>query len=271
MNARAVEHGDWQRRWRQLVKAIVRVNSAQGEHQLLDWLMRPGEPLVLGFINAHAMNSAAVSQKFFDAVGSADVLVRDGVGMAILLRLLNQSPGRNLNGTDLIPKILARCAGGSIAFFGTRDPYLSKAQHVVTKQIAPGSSCVTAHGFLETAAYVRIAAMHRPGVIVLGMGMPRQEEVAMTLRAALGYPCLIVCGGAIIDFLGKKKPRAPSFLRRAGLEWAVRLALEPRRLFMRYVIGNPVFLLRALDFAIRSRNEVRTALRLEAGDYANHQ
>jgi len=65
----------------------------------------------------------------------------------------------------------------------------------------------------------------------------------------LGFPCLIVCGGAIIDFLGGKMPRAPRWMRRAGLEWAFRLGLEPRRLFRRYVIGNPVFLARTLSLA----------------------
>jgi hypothetical protein len=84
------------------------------------------------------------------------------------------------------------------------------------------------------------------------MGMPRQEEVAIALRAALGFPCLIVCGGAIIDFLGGKVPRAPVWMRRCGLEWAFRLGREPRRLWNRYVHGNPRFLKRAWSMAMRS-------------------
>jgi len=106
---------------------------------------------------------------------------------------------------------------------------------------------------------VRLAAAHRPAIIVLGMGMPRQEEVAGLLRAALGFPCLIICGGAIIDFLGGKTSRAPAWLRRAGLEWAFRLALEPGRLFRRYVIGNPLFIARALKLAAQSLRQERGA------------
>jgi exopolysaccharide biosynthesis WecB/TagA/CpsF family protein len=82
--------------------------------------------------------------------------------------------------------------------------------------------------------------------------MPRQEEVAVLLRAALGYPCLIVCGGAIIDFIGNKTSRAPAWMRRTGLEWAWRLALEPKRLFKRYVLGNPLFLARSLWLTAQS-------------------
>ncbi|MDB5874136.1 MAG: b-glycosyltransferase, Glycosyltransferase Family 26-like protein [Ramlibacter sp.] len=249
----------WQARWHQLVKGIVRVQSARGEEQLLDSLAHPVEPLVLAFVNAHAMNSAAVSEEFFNALMAADLVLRDGSGMAILLRLLNQPPGLNLNGTDLIPKILARYAGRPIALFGTQDPYLSQAREAIETRIAPASHCVTAHGFLETQAYLHLAAQHRPALIVLGMGMPRQEEVAVVLRAALGYPCLIVCGGAIIDFLGNKTSRAPLWMRRTGLEWAYRLALEPKRLFKRYVVGNPLFMARALRLAAQALRQERGA------------
>ena len=77
--------------------------------------------------------------------------------------------------------------------------------------------------------------------------------MACTLRAAVGYPCLIVCGGAIIDFMGGKTSRAPTWIRSTGMEWAWRLAQEPKRLFERYIIGNPVFLARALSLARRSQ------------------
>jgi N-acetylglucosaminyldiphosphoundecaprenol N-acetyl-beta-D-mannosaminyltransferase len=245
----------WQARWQELVKGLVRVHSVLGEQQLVEWLMRPGEPRILAFVNAHAMNAAAISGKFFNSLASADLLVRDGIGMAILLRLLNQPPGLNLNGTDLIPKILSQCRGGSLALFGTQEPYLARARAAVTSRIAPGVECIAAHGFLDTASYVGLAAAHRPAVIVLGMGMPRQEEVAVALRTAIDFPCLIICGGAIIDFLGNKTSRAPGWVRRSGLEWLFRLALEPRRLFRRYVIGNPLFIARALRMAAQSRHE----------------
>ena len=68
----------WQHRWQQLVNAIVRVHAESGEQQLLEWLSRPDEPVVLAFLNAHAMNAAAVSKDFFNAVLSADLVLRDG-------------------------------------------------------------------------------------------------------------------------------------------------------------------------------------------------
>jgi exopolysaccharide biosynthesis WecB/TagA/CpsF family protein len=249
----------WRPRWQELVKSVVRVHSARGEELLLETLAAPTESRVLAFVNAHAMNSAASSPEFFDAVMSADLVLRDGAGMAILMRLLHQAPGLNLNGTDLIPKILRRYAGERIALFGTQEPYLETARNVIATRLAPGSECITANGFLDVAAYVRLATQHRPSLIVLGMGMPRQEEVAAVLRTALGYPCLIICGGAIIDFLGGKTSRAPGWMRASGLEWAYRLALEPKRLFRRYVLGNPLFIARALRLAATSPRPDRGA------------
>lgn len=244
---------DWRRRWSLLLEKIERVQGPAEGQALLAELSHPRAPSVLAFANAHAMNSMAVSAPFFEAMRSADRVLRDGSGMATLFKLLRMEPGLNLNGTDLIPKLIHAFDGRSIALFGTREPYLENAWQRVRQDLAPHSAVIHANGFLDAEAYAALAAEHRPALIVLGMGMPRQEEVAAQLRGVLGYPCLIVCGGAIIDFLGGKTPRAPLWMRKTGLEWVFRLALEPRRLFQRYVIGNPLFLSRALLLASLNR------------------
>ncbi len=241
----------WAGRWAALVRHVTRVQGPSGQRQLLQWLARPARPHVLAFVNAHAMNSAARDARFFEALQGADTLLRDGVGMALLMALLNQRPGLNLNGTDLIPRLLRGQGSPSIALFGTQEPWLSRARAAIERDLAPGSVCVTAHGFLPQDRYVDLAVAHRPRLVVLAMGMPRQEQVAQALRAALFEPCLIVCGGAILDFLGGRAVRAPGLVRRCGLEWAWRLACEPRRLFGRYVLGNPLFIARALRLALR--------------------
>lgn len=247
---------DWPTRWQTLVCAALRIHGPRGEQQMLDWLASPVRPRVLAFINAHAMNAAARDDAFFQALCKADVVLRDGIGMAVLMTLLNQRPGLNLNGTDLIPRILRRYAGAPIALFGTQSPWLDQAARTIACELAPGSPCVTAHGFLPAQEYLQMAQSHEAALIVLGMGMPRQEEVALVLRAGMSRPCLIVCGGAILDFLGGRAVRAPRVLRRMGLEWCWRLALEPRRLFRRYVLGNPLFLARSLRMAVRGLRQL---------------
>ena len=248
----------WPLRWQALVRTTVRVHGARGQTQLLDWLAHPDRPRVLTFVNANAMNAVAEDGRFYEALMASDTMLRDGVGMALLMTLLNQQPGMNLNGTDLIPCILRRYAGAPIALFGTREPWLSNAMQAIVHDLAPGASCVTADGFRSTDEYLRLAQAHAPALILLGMGMPRQEIVAQALRAALYRPCLIVCGGAILDFLGGRMPRAPWVLRVLGLEWTWRLARAPRRLFRRYVMGNPIFIGRALRLGLRGLRPLPT-------------
>lgn len=244
---------DWRQRWIRLIGKIKPIQSHADEQDLLFCLCAPDSPLVLAFANAHAMNMLAKSSSFFKALASADIVLRDGTGMATLFRLLKIPPGLNLNGTDLIPQLLQRFNHHCIALFGTQSPYLDHAVKAVAANLAPGSRLVSTHGFLDVDAYVALAAVEHPSVIVLGMGMPKQEEVATALRERIDFPCLIICGGAILDFLGGKTQRAPPWMRRAGIEWIFRLSIEPKRLFQRYVVGNPVFLARALLLATSRR------------------
>ena len=242
----------WRQRWRQLVQRIERVPTEAATGHVLRRLSQPQRPTMLGFVNAHAMNSVAGAADFYEALVSADTLLRDGSGMATLFSLLGMPPGCNLNGTDFIPRLITQFSGRSMALLGTREPSLSRAASAVA-QLAPASQLTLAHGFLPVDDYVHLMQAQPCALIVLGMGMPRQELVACSLRAQLDYPCLIVCGGAIIDFLGGKTARAPVWMRRLGLEWVYRLAQEPARLFRRYVLGNPLFLARALRLRLAQR------------------
>jgi len=242
----------WQQRWLLITEKIQVVDSPADEQSLLQRMGAPTQPVVVAFANAHAMNTVARSRSFFDALHLADCVLRDGSGMKILFRLLGQNAGLNLNGTDLIPRIIGQFDGRRIALFGTQEPYLQRGM-LAAHQYAPRSEFVTADGFLELNAYLSLAMAQKSDLIVLGMGMPKQELVAQALRTRLNFPCTIVCGGAIIDFLAERTARAPMWLRKAGMEWAYRLAKEPTRLFHRYIVGNPVFLLRAMWMAASTR------------------
>lgn len=244
----------WRWRWSTLVQKIERLEKPSDRHSLIQSLGRTDKPLILAFVNAHAMNMLSKSESFFDSLNAADIALRDGSGMGILFNQLNIPPGLNLNGTDLIPDLIKQFNGRDIALFGTQDPYLENGKKFILKNLASQSKCVTADGFLNDVAYISLACKQRPALIVLGMGMPRQEAVAVALRSIIDFPCLIICGGAIIDFLGGKTMRAPLWVRKVGLEWLFRLRMEPRRLFGRYVIGNLLFLLRVI--VLSSLNQV---------------
>lgn len=259
----------WLSRWEELLTLIHVVRTEPEVTELLQSLAQPQRPITLAFINAHAMNCAVNDLRFHAGLIAADHVLRDGSGMALLFKAMNRAPGLNLNGTDLIPRLMAHFASARIALYGTTEPFLSRsAEAIASPALAPQSEVTTANGFHEPQHYLQLAQQHRPGLIVLGMGMPKQEAVAALLREQLEHPCIIVCGGAILDFLGGKVTRAPRLLRSLGLEWVYRLAKEPKRLFSRYVIGNPVFIARTLRFAADQRQLLprfnRAAPRAEA-------
>jgi N-acetylglucosaminyldiphosphoundecaprenol N-acetyl-beta-D-mannosaminyltransferase len=227
-----------------LVDTIRLVHDAAAQDRLIAGLAAPERPVVAAFVNAHGFNLAWEDEAARALFLGVDMLLRDGKGLEMLCRGLGRDPGLNMNGTDLIPAVLARIGARPLAVLGSADPWLSGA---CTRLEADGRRIVARlDGFQPDAAYLDLIAETRPEIVVLAMGMPRQEQVAAALRAAFAdRPMTILCGGAIVDFLAGRFTRAPGWTRRLGLEWAWRLMLEPRRLFRRYVIGNALFLARA--------------------------
>ena len=227
-----------------LVLGLHIVADPDAETALLDGLTAPAAPATLAFMNAHAVNLCRASADTLAAFQGQDMALRDGSGLKILFRMLKREPGLNMNGTDLIPRILDRFKGRRVALWGTRDPHLAAAAERLR---AEGHDLVSViDGFSPFETYLEALAETDPDLVVLAMGMPRQEQLAQRLRASGGRPRLIVSGGAIADFLGGRFSRAPAIFRKLGVEWVYRLALEPARLAQRYLVGNIVFLMLAL-------------------------
>jgi exopolysaccharide biosynthesis WecB/TagA/CpsF family protein len=239
---------NWRLNWQAVVKQIHLTTDSAAKVGLIDNFVDGVGARTLGFVNAHALNSAVTDQAFAADLLTLDHIVRDGVGINTLYRMLGIRAGLNLNGTDMIPEIIARFAGKRIALFGTQLPVVHRAAARLRQ--VHGCDIVVADGFQPDGFYLKLAATARPDLIILGMGMPKQERVAHLLKFGLNHDVAIVCGGAILDFLSGHVSRAPLWMRSTGLEWAYRLSLEPKRLFRRYVIGNPLFLLRSAILAV---------------------
>jgi N-acetylglucosaminyldiphosphoundecaprenol N-acetyl-beta-D-mannosaminyltransferase len=195
---------------------------------------------IVSFVNAHAINIACKNSDFFHALKSADLLLRDGTGTQILLRGIGKEPGLNMNGTDLIPRLLLANKSQPIALCGsTAQTAAAAAGWLRRKGVRHVTHC---DGFRPLDSYLEELRAQQPRIVILGMGMPRQELLSAMLAKELPGPMLIVNGGAILDFMGGRFRRAPMMIRRMGLEWLFRLLLEPGRLWRRYLLGNLVFL-----------------------------
>jgi exopolysaccharide biosynthesis WecB/TagA/CpsF family protein len=222
-----------------VLQSIRTIRDASGRDVLLDVLPDTAKPLVVSFVNAHAFNMAWSDPAFAADLCGADMLLRDGVGVAVMMRALGREPGVNMNGTDLIPQIVARFAGKRVALCGSVEPYLGKAADYVR---ALGCEVVlTKDGFLAPQEYAKSVAAAKPDLVILAMGMPKQEAVAALLKETLHDPVVIVNGGAIVDFWAQRFPRAPLLWQRMQMEWLFRLLQEPQRLWRRYLLGGVVF------------------------------
>lgn len=234
---------NWKDGWMRILNKVRVVHDMADEAVVLNDMSSVSESRVLAFVNAHAMNLAAKDVQLLEALLGANYLFRDGSGMAILYRLMGLCSGLNMNGTDFIPKVLEMNRGKRIAIWGTQEPYLSEAVLLI-KQRYNLEVVSIHHGFEVIDFYIDLSKTVQADLILLGMGMPKQEQLANQLRKSCTCS-LIICGGAIIDFLGNKVSRSPSWMRRCGIEWIYRLMREPKRLFGRYIIGNPLFIARS--------------------------
>lgn len=230
-------------------RRIKEVKKTSEVDAIIKEILQDRESNVVTFINAHAVNLIHDNDDFLADVLSANYLFRDGIGVQIAGKMIGIPFGINMNGTDFIPLFLKYCHNKKIAFYGTAEPFISKAAKWAENN---GLTIVNyLDGFQDEMIYVNSAVMEKPDVIVLGMGMPKQESVSIKLRNALPLNTVIINGGAIFDFLSERYPRAPTWMRRIGGEWIYRLIKEPRRLWRRYLVGNLLFLYRIVVLRLR--------------------
>lgn len=195
----------------------------------------------LMFLNAHGVNLARDNDGFRRALLNSDFLLRDGVGLGLAFRFLKMAKTENLNGTDLIPKVLARHKNQKIAVWGSSQEALEKLGVKLRDQ---GYENIVSllHGFSEDAFYVDAFQTVKPDIVILCMGMPRQELLSQKLSLP-GHDCLIISAGGWANFHSGHIKRAHVIVRTLRLEWLYRLMLEPRRLGRRYTIDTAAYFL----------------------------
>ena len=171
-----------------------------------------------------------------------------------LVRTANALTGRHwpkLSGSDLIYPILESAAvlGARVGFLGGAVETHSRLRELVGERLPAiriaGTWAPTRSELTDRAASERIAAEISDAdvdILVVGLGKPLQEEWITRFGPATGARVLLAFG-AVVDFLAGRVRRAPEQLAEAGMEWAWRLMLEPRRLGRRYLIQGPPALL----------------------------
>ena len=210
------------------------------------------------YVNAHVVNQSRSTPALGEALRRADLIYCDGYGVRLAARALNLEVPHRMTGADWIWDLASLCerAGHGIYLLGSEPPIAGEAAECLRHRFPRLSVVGAHHGFfaVESPHNERIIEhirAHRARIVLVGMGTPKQElwvdRYADRLDGAVVWTV-----GALFDYVSGHTPRAPRWLADNGLEWIFRLAIEPTRMWQRYLIGNPIFLKRVIEEAHRS-------------------
>lgn len=197
--------------------------------------------------NAHTVNCAWRDPACHAALCRAALVLRDGVGVEIAGALRRRALPYNFVGTDFVPYLLERLAAPRVRvfLFGGMRGVAERAAAALCARCVGIDVAGVHHGYEHESRVVERVRGARPEVLLVALGNPLQEHwidrhlERLDVRVAIGV-------GALFDYLAGRVPRAPHWMRRARAEWLFRLAVEPRRMWRRYVLGNGQFLWRVL-------------------------
>jgi exopolysaccharide biosynthesis WecB/TagA/CpsF family protein len=208
------------------------------------------DPATVLYANANTLNLAFDDHDYLRVLQRADLVLNDGKGVMLAARLRGRRFPADLNGNFFTPLVLERAAveGWPTFLFGAKPGVAQQVAQRLTERLS-GLSVVGVRDGYAAADDERAAvdAIRSSGatLLLVGLGNPRQERWLHRNLAATGAR-LGLGVGAFLDFQAGTVARAPAWMNRVGLEWLHRLALEPRRMWRRYLVGNPLFLARAL-------------------------
>ncbi len=196
---------------------------------------------------AHMVMEAHDSPDFRRAVNAADLVTPDGMPLVWLLRASGLHGQQRVYGPDLTIELCraAETTGTPVGFYGGRSEAIARLQRTLRRQF-PGLNI--AYAFAppfrpltpeEDGEVVDAINASGTRILFVGLGCPKQERWMAGHKEAVR--AVMVGVGAAFDFHAGLVRQAPRWLQAAGLEWAFRLLMEPRRLWRRYLKHNPRF------------------------------
>ena len=180
------------------------------------------------------------------ACRGGDLIVADGVPVVWASRLAADPLPERVAGVDLMAQLLAEGAarGVSVYFLGARQEVV-EALVELCKRDHPGLRVLGFRngyfGAADHAGIVKEIAGLAPDMLFVGMPSPFKETWCERHRQALGVPVILGVGGTFDVLTGTVK-RAPRLLQKLGMEWSWRLAMEPRKMWKRYLFTNTEFI-----------------------------
>ena len=215
--------------------------------------------VLINTINAHSFNVAQKDELFAEALAKGDYLIPDGASILKACKMLKakSQPKERIAGWDLFAFEMQRLEERSkknngkrlkVMFMGSSEKVLSLIREKAAVDY-PNLEVVTysppykpEFSDEDNAAIIKAINNADPDLLWIGMTAPKQEKWTYQHWKELNIHCHVGTIGAVFDFYAGTAQRAPKWWQEHSLEWLYRLIKEPKRMWRRYVIGNPLFL-----------------------------
>lgn len=231
---------------------ISAINMEQALAIIDDWIARR-DPHYVCVSTVHGIMESQRDEAVRRTLNSSGLTTPDGMPLVWISRLHGHRHVRRVYGPDLMLAVCERSVakGYRHYLYGGR-PGVAEALKARLERRFPGLQIVGLESppfdpltpEQDAEAVERINAA-RPDIVWVGMSTPKQDLWAAEHVGRLSAPVIIAVGAAF-DFVSGRKRQAPRWMRQSGLEWLFRLIQEPRRLWRRYLIYNPLFVWRLL-------------------------
>jgi exopolysaccharide biosynthesis WecB/TagA/CpsF family protein len=203
---------------------------------------------IITYAHLHTLALAAQDAAVAKTINSCDICYCDGIGVSYMSILINGRWLPKVTANNFIDKLtnVALIHGWRIAIIGGRPETISAARKYFSQR---GALIVYSQdGYFNEARgdIIRRELVEiEPDIILIGMGQDRQERFASSLKQLLPRTVLF-CVGGLFSFVAGEEWPCPIWMRKIGLEWTIRLASSPHRLWRRYLLEGPSLLLRAM-------------------------
>lgn len=204
--------------------------------------------------NIYSFNLAYENKWLRDFFNRAEIVRIDGAGVRLGAKILGHNSPPRMTWADFAWDLAALCEQHHFTlFFLGAKPTIAEEAAAKLKTKHPNLHFAGfQHGYFdktrgndENTAVIQLINAAKPDILVIGFGMPLQEKWLSENWDDLDVP-VTMTGGAVFDYISGNLQRAPKWMTNNGLEWLGRLLIEPRRLWQRYLIGNPLFFYRIL-------------------------
>jgi N-acetylglucosaminyldiphosphoundecaprenol N-acetyl-beta-D-mannosaminyltransferase len=223
-------------------------------HELTDAIVDKSignQKSIIGNVNIKALNLAYENKQFADFFQKCDLIYIDGYGPLLGAKILGYNANNEHRNScpDFLDTLLDKLekTQQKIFFLGNSKEVVARLPPIFSKR-HPELNYKAHHGYFKKSGQPNRDVINKinafgPHVLFIGFGMPLQEywilENYEKIDARVFLP-----EGACLDFYTDSTFRAPNFLTDNGLEWLARLFTEPKRLWKRYLLGNPKFIYR---------------------------